>query len=41
MRKSKAWIEEVRLEVFIENSGFADCGICAGVCRGHSVPGTR
>ena len=32
---------KVRQEAFIENSGLADFGVCAGVCCGNSVPGTR
>jgi len=38
MRKSNAWLETVRQEVFIENSRFADFGAGAGVCGGHSLP---
>jgi hypothetical protein len=41
MRKSNLGIEKVRREAFIENSGFADFDVCAGVCCGNSVPGTR
>jgi hypothetical protein len=32
--------KKVRPEVFIESSRFADCGVCAGVFGGSSLPGT-
>jgi len=38
--QAKSLNREFRLEVFFANSRFADCGVCAGVFGGSSLPGT-